>query len=180
MAVYPPTALEYPQIAKTNQKITKADCVERRGGRGLLPADENLDVSFGGHGLFEEVFGDVSCVTLPFFGWFVEEVEYSELKRVIVFQLCEFVFHEDIIFRNLPQSATQRKEQGREYIAINQGDFGLVIGVVEDMFDELVTGGDSRPAGNKANFLVPRVSFFLLGGGTCFPPICIWELVRAF
>ena len=83
-------------------------------GREGQPADKNLDVSFLGHRCFEKFFCNVSRTTLPFRRWMIEDVEDSELLRVLVFQLCEFMSQEDIIFGNLPTCQPSSKPKGDE------------------------------------------------------------------
>ena len=56
------------------------------------------------------------------------------------------------------------REMGGVYIAINEADFGFVVGVFEDCFDELIHGCNPRSTRNKTHsFMSTRQPHLRLG-----------------
>lgn len=122
--------------------VLGADLVSRDGlhqtGR---TTDEKLDVLVLGlrKNSLEEVLGDVSLVANPLLGGVVEDVESAEALGVGVLEVLELLLEEDVLLGN---------------VAKDEGNLGLVVGVVEDGAGELVHGGDSGTAGNKGDVVV--------------------------
>lgn len=103
--------------------------------RATLTADENLDVGLLGfrHHRLEQLLGDKTLALGPPLGRLVERVERAELPRVVVLHRAELFAQEDVVFRD---------------VAEHERDFGLVVGVLEDVPDDLVHGRDARAAGD--------------------------------
>lgn len=111
-------------------------------------ANEDLDVLLVGRGDdgLQELLGDEALALGPVLGGLVEDVEGAETVGVLVLELLELLLEEDVLLGD---------------VAEDEGDLGLVLGVLEDGARELVHGGDTGTAGNQGNVVVlvglPRV-----------------------
>lgn len=119
---------------------------------GLVQArwatDEELNVLLLGLGQnsLQQLLGDESLTTGPILGGLVEDVEGAETAGVGVLQLLELLLQQDILLFD---------------IAEDQGNLGVVIGVLEDLAGKLVHRGDTSTTGNQSDVVVlvglPRV-----------------------
>ena len=149
---------------------------------GSIPTDKDLDVSSFRESDFEEIFCYVTTSSSPFLGRFIEDVEYSEPLWEFILQLLEFAFKKDIVFGDLTTCQLYTGYLWGKDIAVDESDFGFVVRVFEDCFDELVHGRDSGPSCNKSYCFMStiRIVVSLVPGDTCFLPICIWRWGRGW
>ena len=75
----------------------------------------------------------------PFLWRTVQYVERSQTLGEFLLQVGELGFQQDIFFLD---------------VAEDEGDFGVVGGVVEDAAEELVHGGDSGTAGDQGDMVM--------------------------
>lgn len=104
-------------------------------------ADEDLLVLLLGlrkDGL-QEFLGDVALAAGPLLGRLVEEVESLEALGVGVLEILELLLQEDVILAD---------------VTVDKSNLGLVLGVLEDLADELVHGSDTGTTGNQGNVLM--------------------------
>ena len=103
--------------------------------------DKQLDVLLLGlrEDSLEEVLGDVALAAVPALGGIFEDVESLEALGVGVLEILELPLQEDVVLGD---------------VAVHQSHLGLVIGVLEDLADQLVHGRDSGAAGDQADLVV--------------------------
>lgn len=105
------------------------------------PANKDLDVLLlwlRQHSL-QQILGDVSATMRPALGRVVQEVEGTEAARVRVLELLEFLLEDNVFLAE---------------IAVDQGDFCLVVFVLEDVAYDLVHRRDACSTGDQGNVLV--------------------------
>lgn len=99
-------------------------------------ADEDLDglalLGLGQNGL-QELLGDVALAALPLLRRVVQDVEGAETAGVCVLELLEFALHQNVLLSQ---------------VAVDQGNLGLVVGVLEDGPGGLPHGSDASSASN--------------------------------
>lgn len=141
-------------VAKLLERASKLTLVLRadlgaRDGRHQAgrAADKELNVLLLGLGenSLEKVLGDEARTALPALGSLVEDVKGTEALGVCVLELVKLLLEENILLGD---------------VAKDNGNLGLVVGVVEDAAAQLVHGGDTSAASNEAD-----VAVLVLGPG---------------
>lgn len=104
-------------------------------------ADEKLDVFALGLGedLLQQLLCDEATAADPVLGGLVQDVECAEALGVCVLELVKLALEQDVLLGDVSE---------------DEGDLGLVVGVLEDCADELVHRGDAGAAGNESDVVV--------------------------
>ena len=108
---------------------------------GRRTTDEELDVTLLGLGQdsLQELLGDEALATGPLRRGLVQDVEGTEALGVGVLKILELLLQKDILLGDVTE---------------DQGDLGLVIGVLEDLTGKLVHGGDTGATGDQSDVVV--------------------------
>lgn len=116
-------------------------------------ADKELDVvALGlGENLLQQLLGDEAAAADPVLGRLVQDIEGAEALGVCVLELVELALQQDILLGDVSE---------------DEGDLGLIVGVLEDGADELVHGGDAGTAGDEGDVVVLVLGPGVLGKGS--------------
>lgn len=104
-------------------------------------ANKDLDVvALGlGENLLQQVLGDEAAATDPVLGGLVQGVERAEALRVSVLELVKLALQQNVLLGD---------------VAEDEGDLGLVVGVLENGSHKLVHGGDTSATSDEGNVVV--------------------------
>lgn len=133
--------------------VLGTDLVARDGlHQTRRPAHKDLDVlllGLGKHRL-EELLADEPAAAGPRLGRLVQDVEGAEALWVRVLELGQLLLEQNVLLGDVSE---------------DEGDLGLVVGVVKDGARELVHGRDARAAGHEGDVVVLVLRPAVLGEG---------------